>query len=149
MVAKVQRITFFLLGLTLFLCPLLTAQQANTSPAPSDHFTLKSDVNVVLVPVLVRDKQGHEVGTLKKEDFQVFDNGKPQVISGFTIEKREQIETTPKAPDATPSVSTPVAPPVETMPKRFIVFMFDDMHLDAGDLMQSQHAAEKMLAGSL
>ena len=53
------------------------------------------NVNRVVVPVVVRDKQGHVVGDLKKEDFQVFDGGKPQVISGFTVEKREVTESAP------------------------------------------------------
>src|SRR5208283_3064043 len=34
-------------------------------------------------------------------------------------------------------------------PKRFIVFLFDDMHLTVGDLTQLQKAATKMIAGSL
>ena len=33
-------------------------------------------------------------------------------------------------------------------PKRFIVFLFDDMHLSASDLMQIKKAATNMVAGS-
>jgi hypothetical protein len=40
------------------------------------------------VPVVVRDGQGNAVGHLEKENFQVLDNGKPQVITGFTIIER-------------------------------------------------------------
>jgi VWFA-related protein len=135
--------------LTLSLCPLVAAQQPKEAPTHDDKFTLKSDVNVVLVPVLVRDKQGHEVGTLKKEDFQVFENGKPQIISGFTIEKRPPVETNTKVADPAPVVPGVAPQPAETIPGRLIVFMFDDMHLSAEDLIRTQKAAEKMLAGSL
>ena len=34
-------------------------------------------------------------------------------------------------------------------PDRFIVFLFDDFHLSAGDLAQIQKAATKIVAGSL
>jgi len=37
------------------------------------------------VPVVVRDSQERAVGNLTKDDFQVFDKGKRQAISGFTV----------------------------------------------------------------
>ena len=48
--------------------------------------TFSSRVNLVSVPVVIRDKDGHAVGGLKQGDFQVFDKGKPQVITKFTIQ---------------------------------------------------------------
>jgi hypothetical protein len=62
-----------------------------SSPQNSDtgiDSTPRIAVNVrrVLIPVLVRDKQGAAIGDLKKEDFQVFDNGKLHDLSGFMIE---------------------------------------------------------------
>ncbi len=40
-------------------------------------------------------------------------------------------------------------PPRTIVPDRFIVFLFDDMHLSIGDLAQAKKAATKMLAESL
>ena len=46
--------------------------------------TFESKVNVVTVPVVVRDKAGKPVDSLGKEDFRLFDKGKQQTISKFT-----------------------------------------------------------------
>jgi VWFA-related protein len=42
-----------------------------------------------------------------------------------------------------------VATPPSPVPERSIVFLFDDLHLSAGDLMNMQSAGAKMLAASL
>jgi VWFA-related protein len=114
--------------------------------AQDNTYTFKSNVNVVLVPVLVRDKQGNEIGGLKKEDFQVFDNGKQQIISGFTIQKRAGSESAVNPAPPTAVAPTPHPPPTT---ERFIVFVFDDMHLTLGDLAQAQKAGTKILSASL
>ena len=47
----------------------------------------KARVNLVMVPVVVRDRKGNAVGNLKQEDFQLFDKGKPQYIARFSMER--------------------------------------------------------------
>jgi len=131
---------------------LCQAQQSTDTKPQGDTFKFETKVNVVLVPVLVRDAQGNAVGTLKKEDFQVFDKDKLQTLTGFTIQKRapatqaapsEMKPATPEAAAASP------APSPAVVPERYIVFLFDDLHLETADLSIVKRAATKMFAGSL
>src|SRR5689334_12310976 len=81
-------------SLAVLLC-FSTAAFAQATPPKDDSAemtthdtpaTFRTKVNLVLVPVVVRDRQGHVVGNLTKDDFQLFDRGKPQTISSFSVE---------------------------------------------------------------
>jgi VWFA-related protein len=142
-------------GLFLF-CPGLVisievhAQQSQQTAAPTPPPAIKASVNEVLVPVVVRDAQGRAVSNLSKDDFQIFDDGKPQTITGFTIVKRATetsvTNSSAPSPDATdsPAVSQPTSPP-----QRFVVFLFDDYNLTFSDLPNAQQAAIKAIDSSL
>jgi VWFA-related protein len=100
-----------------------------------------------LVRVVVRDSQGHAVGNLHKEDFQVFDKGKLQVLSQFSIEQpgaRAASEQKSSESESSPDVSTGAKP--TSVPERFVGYLFDDVHLKFGDLAQVRTAAERNLA---
>jgi VWFA-related protein len=112
--------------------------------------TFKVRVNLVLVRVVVRDEQGNIVPNLKKEDFQLFDNRKPQVISAFSVETPETHAVVPTAP-ATPasgdaSDATPVTP--GALPQRFVALVFDDTDMLATDAVSVRDAASRLI-GSL
>ena len=107
-------------------------------------------VNAVLVEVVVRDSQGRAVGDLKREDFQVFDQNNLQEISGFSIQKRAVAESGPAPVETRPgNLGGSVQPEPWRKPERFLVFLFDDFHLDAAELLRAQSSATKMLAQSL
>ncbi len=107
--------------------------------------TFKVRVNLVLVRVVVRDRQGHVVPDLHKEDFQLTDNRKPQTISTFSVETpaSRAMDTTVSA-----NVNTPADPEVAkavaaALPQRFVSVVFDDQHLNMQDAMFVRNAAGK------
>src|SRR5579863_481448 len=73
--------------------PAQTTPQPSVEAKPAPEMvshdaapTFSSKVNLVLVPVVVRDRNGKAIGNLTKDDFRLFDKGKPQVISRFSVE---------------------------------------------------------------
>ncbi len=108
----------------------------------SAQVSFKSESNLVLVPVVVRDAAGNAVGSLHKENFELFDNGKAQAIASFTVE-----ETSGRIANDRSLGAATEAPMV--IPDRFVALLFDDLHLvDAADLYYVRRAALK-LAGTL
>jgi len=116
------------------------AQEANGSQ--ETPFKIEVNANKVLVPVVVRDKQGRAVGDLKKEDFQVFDNEKPRPFAGMTVERRGVVQSGPTGV-AENGVQPPAPAPVPV--QRFIVFLFDDLHMGPEEMAQAQRAASQVL----
>lgn len=144
-----------------FACAIVLAQQ--TAPPSGEQSssevishdtpaTFRTKVNLVLVPVLVRDAQGHAVGDLKREDFQLYDRGKLQVITRFTVEKGgakpPAIEDLSGAgvEGETPQAGTAPAPVIAD---RYTAYLFDDIHLVFGDLARTRDAADRHIASTL
>jgi VWFA-related protein len=105
--------------------------------------TFKVRVNLVLVRVVVRDANGKVVANLKKEDFQLADDRKPQIISSFSVETPASHGAAAKTdlPEGTPEGSAAKAP---ELPARFVTLYFDDLHLSILDAMVSRQAAIKL-----
>jgi VWFA-related protein len=134
------------------ICP---AQQTQTTAEVTQRdapFTFSTGVNLVLAPVVVRDREGHAIGTLKKEDFQLFDKGKLQEISKFSIEKAEAPPTLTDTSIETDANGNPQAKPAgpaaQPIAGHFVLWLFDDVHLNFGDLAQTREAAKRVLKES-
>ncbi len=104
-----------------------------------DTTLFHSRVDAVLVPVLVKDRHGASVGDLSQGDFEVFDNNKRQEISAFMVATNANAQfqkDSGEAPMGTPSSS----------PKRFVILLFDDLHMSFSDLAQTREAAKSVVS---
>jgi VWFA-related protein len=145
-----------LLSLSMLICVGSGAQTAEppapvnkNSPEMATHDatpTFSTRSNLVLVRVVVRDRDGHVNGNLQKEDFVLLDKGKPQLISRFSLEKTTERKAQAAASEAV-AAGAGGKPPGETaLPGRYVGYVFDDLHLNFGDLAQSRNAAERHLS---
>jgi VWFA-related protein len=132
--------------------PATQSQPAAIEPKPEisnqdTTTTFKLRVNLVQVKVVVRDQQGNLVENLQREDFQLFDQGKPQVISTFGVETAETRRKRSEAAAKTQAVEeeTPAASETAALPERFVALVFDDIHLETGDILYVRKNAEKLI----
>jgi len=132
-----------------FLIAALAAQTQTGEVTSRDEApTFQSSVNLVRVPVVVRDKSGHTVGGLQKSDFRLTDLGKPQEIAQFAVEG----SAVPKTTEQRTSVEIPgefAAGAKPAAPTRFVAFVFDDVHLTADELANVRVAALKLVEQGL
>ncbi len=136
------------------------AAPAPASPTPANDTTEVSTrdtpptfrvrVNLVLVRAVVRDANGQIVTNLKKEDFQLSDNRKPQVISTFNTETPEshkvEATTKPPQPDADGNDSGDSAAAIAALPQRFVAVVFDDTDMLMEDTVWVRSAATRLFA---
>jgi VWFA-related protein len=115
--------------------------RADAAGAAATPPSFKAEVEVVTVDVVAASKDGAPIVGLKKNDFLVMEDGKPQTITSF-----EAVEL-PAAPSAQggPATLPPQAPPVSTnnanevRTARSFVVLFDDVEMNPA---QAQRARE-------
>ena len=83
------------------------------------------DVTVVNLDVYVTDKKGEPITGLSRDDFEIFENGRPVAISNFfAVEDRKPVGDAPRA-----AAAEPEAPVVPGMPREEQFALPDDQKL--------------------
>jgi VWFA-related protein len=124
----------------------LTAGQTPAPPQPpqSQQPTFKVQVDYVEVDVVVTDRQGNLVRDLKKEDFQVLEDGKAQTISVFAM-----VDIPVERPDRPLFTADPIEPDVRTnehpFDGRVYVMVVDDLHTRFGRTPRVKIAAKQFI----
>lgn len=105
---------------------------------------VKVRVNLVQVKVVVRDEKGAVVRDLKREDFQVYEDGKLQMISTFGVETPETFR---KREEAAKTERVESSPGIERkgMPQRYVAVVFDDVHFQTTDILSVRAGSEKLI----
>lgn len=132
--------------LRLVLAVSLVAQQ----PADEPTVTFKSSSTLVIVTVFVRDRSGNPAEGLKKEDFKLLEDGKPQGISVFEFQKLEdltanqQVKTDTAPMPKAPAAIAPSKPgEVRYRDRRLIAMLFDFAGMPQPDQLRAQDGAMK------
>jgi VWFA-related protein len=114
----------------LVIAGLALAQELDQSEVTTRETTptFQARTNLVLVPVVVLDGQGRAVENLTREDFLLFDKGKPQTITKFEVQRAAS-----QGPGA-------------VAPERYVLYLFDDMHLTLIQMSESQKAGARHVA---
>jgi len=127
-------------------------QSSGQSGNPDMGYVLKSESDLVLTNVVVRDaKTGEIVTGLKQSDFTVLEDGKPQQISSFDFESVDMAKPLKEATisglasSATGKSATGGVRPEDLKDHRLIVFFFDLTSMQPEDLDRAIDAAREFL----
>jgi VWFA-related protein len=157
------------LTLIALLAPLLAALpvwklspgevRVSSRPWQPTH-VLRRTTRQVEIGVVVRNKKGMIVPDLKRQDFAIYDDGKKQEISHFTVVARTPLRTPqpaieksaaeaqyPAAKNPAPAVKAEGSP--QPVRPRDVALYFDDFHMPPGDVRHVQVAAENFMRTEL
>jgi VWFA-related protein len=140
------------------------SQQPSNGQGKEGLYRLRVESELVLVNVVARDKQGNLVTDLKKEDFTVLEDGKPQRVSSFDFENLDMQPVVAAAAQAQENkggaASPPSAKPAKPVltakdadqslsNKRVIVLFFDLGSLGPDEMERSVEAARKYVRSKM
>ena len=128
---------------------LLLASSSVVSQQSSNDYTFRAKTELVLVNVTVRDRNGNLVRDLKREDFTVLEDNKPQQVISFDLENTDAVLSTAatEAPllRTTQPHSTDVQQAIATRPlkdRRLIVLFFDLSSMQPDEIDRATTAAQ-------
>lgn len=144
------------LTIILALSSLISGQTPTPTPQETpkggdDSEVLRVTTNLIQIDAVVTDKQDRVVTDLKPEDFEILVNGKPQLITNFSLvmlapqpgEQQQQARAKNTGPTTLP------LPPVRLRPeqvKRTLALVVDDLSLSLASASSVRKALRKFVA---
>jgi VWFA-related protein len=144
----------FYLWLNVVVLPLPAQVQSQVQPA-STSATFTTSTQLIVEEVSVKDKKGKTIEGLKKEDFLVTEDGKPQTIKFFDFEDIDKLaESAPPAALPAPDIQfqltqTGIASErpgdVRYKDRRLLALYFDMKSMSVLDQLRAFDAAQKFV----
>lgn len=125
------RLLFSTIVASLLLVPARPALQGQNAPPGSGQPIFRSSTALVEVDAIVHDREGRFATGLRAEDFEIFEDGKPQNIQQFYMVTHE--------PGG--SVTSEHADATDYRARRVFVILFDEGHLANDSLMRVKEGA--------
>ena len=127
-------------------------------PALPQDTTFRTTVKLVVVDCIVTDKNGRPIETLTKDDFLIFEDGKPQQLRTAELQR---LNSKPLPPTSFASRTGPVTPAPKSQPvdmataltkyqdRRLMVIFLDFSSMDTPEQIRATQAAEKFISTQL
>ena len=115
----------------------LSAQTPQTPTAPAanapqpERPTFKVQVDLVTNDIIVRDDKGNFIPDLKKDEFEIYEDGVKQDISSMTVVTGGRVTNVlaPPPPPPPEGIILPPSRPRTDVSGRIFLFFVDDLHL--------------------
>jgi VWFA-related protein len=113
-------------------------------PPPQPPITFRAEINYVEVDARVLDQQGAFVPTLKAGDFQVFEDGKPQPVTVFSL-VNIPVERAERPLFASKPIESDIKDNVQGSDGRIYLIVLDDLHTSFGRSPRTKAAARQFI----
>ena len=110
--------------------PPAKPQAAPNQSAPEQ--VIRTGVELITTDAIVRDSRGQFVADLKKDEFEIYEDGVKQELVSFTLTHGGRVYNVaqPPPPPAQEGIILPPARPTNDAAGRIFLIFVDDLHLD-------------------
>ena len=123
--------TAILVALTAALSAQAPSAPAGGTAATQEKPTFKVQVDLVTNDIIVRDDKGNFIPDLKKDEFEIWEDGVKQDITSMTVVTGGRVTNVLAAPPPPPpeGIILPPSRPKNDVSGRIFLFFVDDLHL--------------------
>jgi VWFA-related protein len=123
---------------------LMSIAVARTQQPAQPGVTFRTEINFVEVHALVTDAAGAFVRDLTRDDFEIYEDGRPQKADAFSL-----IDIPIDRPAIPAGASAPIEPDVRSTTRSFdgriYIFLLDDLHTDVTRTTRVRDAASTFI----